>query len=591
MNATRFAAAVTCAVAFAVVALTLPAADLAVAGRDPVLSALEAELARSIGTLAIEGVERPYFISYAVDETDTRRTEATFGAIVRSSLDRTRLLRTDVRVGSYEVDSSEFLGGRSPFERVGAFPRMLVTEDDEMAIRHDVWLATDEAYKAAAERLAQKKAVLAGRVDKDPVPDFTRQEPFVSLAARRALPEPGDWPDRLKRLSAIFREFPGIQESSVVLASAATNRTFVSSEGTRVRQPLLRFSLEVRASTQADDGATLRHAVSFHEVDLSRLPAEPALEAAIRRMGVDLTALRVAPVLESYTGPVLLADEASPAFFADLLAPQLSGRRPPLTAQPPASGAVQGTELVARLGRPVLPSFLGVVDDPTLERDGDRALLGAFVADDEGVPARPVTLVEKGVLKTLLMGRRPRKEIAASNGHARGTGFSAPAPQIGNLFVRASVARSHEELKQELIQQAATQGLSFGLLVRSLSPGSPQGGDPTGMSFGGERPRTALGAPVLAWKVFPDGREELVRGLSFGEVSLRDLRDISAAGRDTWVLSRPYSSNASAPFSVVAPEVLFPELELRRDAGATPKPSLLSNPWFDKAGARGGAKK
>lgn len=589
MNSRRLLVAAT--LAAALVSLPLAAADVAAADRDPVLSALEAELGRAMDKLALQGVERPYFIAYGVEENDTRRVEATFGAIVRSSHDRVRLLRTDVRVGSYDVDSSEFLAGRSPYERMGTFPRMLVTEDDEMAIRHDVWLATDEAYKAAAERLAQKKAVLANRVEKDPVPDFAHEKPFVSLAPRRAAPEPGEWPDRLKRLSAIFRELPGIQESSVVLTMAATNRTFVNSEGTRVREPYARFSLDVRASTQAEDGATLKHAVSFNEIDLSRLPAEATLAAAIRKMAAELIALRSAPVLESYTGPVLMSDEAAPALFADLFAPQLSGRRPPLTSQPPASGSEQGSELSSRLGRPVLPAFLGVVDDPTVQRDGDRALIGSYVADDEGVASRPVTLVEKGVLKTLVMGRRPRREIPTSNGHGRKGTYSAPAPQVANLFVRASAARSHEELKQELIQQANAQGLPFGLLVRSLSPNSMMGGDNYEVSFGAARSRSPLGAPLLAWKVLPDGREELVRGLSFGEVSLRDLRDISAAGRDRSVLSRPSSVGAPAPVSIVAPEVLLPEMELRRDASATPKPALLSNPYFDKAAAPGGLKK
>ena len=164
-------------------------------------------------------------------------------------------------------------------------------------------------------------------------------------------------------------------------------------------------------------------------------------------------------------------------------------------------------------------------------------------------------------------------------------------PQIANLLVRASAARTHEELKQELIQQASARGLPFGLLLRSLLPGSTQGADPSGMPFGGERPRTPLGAPVLAWKVFPDGREELVRGLSFGAASLRDLRDISAAGKETSVLSRTGSSSAPAPFSVVAPEVLFPELELRPDGGATPKPALLSNPYFERNAAGKAGKK
>ena len=589
MNALRIGAAL--AVAAALICGSLAAADAPTPGRDPVLSALEAELARSVERLRLDGVEKPYFISYTVTDTNVRRVEATFGAVVRSTVEKSRRLRTDVRVGSYDVDSSEFLAGRSPYERMDAFPRMLVTDDDEMAIRHEVWLATDEAYKAAAERLEQKKAVLANRVEKDPVPDFSREKPFVSLAPRRAAPEPGEWPERVKRLSAIFRELPDVQESSLVLTIASVNRTFVNSEGTRVRVPSARWSIEVQASTQAEDGAPLKRALSFHEVEPSRLPAEAVLGAAIRKMAAELSALRVAPVLESYTGPVLFADEAAPTLFADLFAPQLSGRRPPLSARPTTGGAEQGSELAGRLGRLVLPVFLGVVDDPTLASDGGRTLLGSYDVDDEGVPARTLTLVDRGVLKTLAMGRRPRKEIAASNGHARGSSYFAPAPAVSNLLVRASSGRSHEELKKELIQQATAQGLPFALLVRALGPGRTEETDMFEMSFGEARPRSPLGDPALAWKVYPDGREELVRGLSFGPVAIRDLRDISAAGTDTWVLSRPSSVGAHAPVSVVAPELLFPDLELRRDTSTAPKPPLLSNPWFDKKTAGKGAKK
>ncbi len=554
-------------------------------GHDPVLSALVAELDRSMTGLSLPDVERPSFVSYTVDDTEQSRVEATFGALTRSTRDRSRLLRTEVRVGSHDVDSSEFTAGRSPFDP-SSFPRTLVRGDDEAAIRHDVWLATDDAYKAAAERLAQKKAVLAGRVDKDPIPDFTPEKPLVRIAAWRPAADLLDWPDRVRRLSALFRAFPGIQESSVVLTVATTNRTLVNSEGTRVRQPFTRATLEVQASTQAEDGAPLRHALSFFEPDLARLPSDEVLSAAVRRMAGELVALRTAPVLDGYTGPVLFTGEAAPALFADLLAPQLSGRRPPLTAQGGA-GVSQGSELAGRIGRPVLPAFLDVVDDPTASRDGDRSLAGTYEADDEGVPARPVTLVEKGVLKTLLMGRRPRKEVRASNGHARGTAFQSPQPQIANLFVRTRSGHGEEELKRELIQQAAAQGLAFGLVVRNTEAPPARPPDPFGL-MSSSRPRSPLGAPVLVYEVLPDGREELVRGLAFGETPLRDLRDISAAGDVPWVLSRAGGS-APAPASVVAPAVLFPEMELRRDTTATLKPALLSNPFFDRpAGGKPG---
>ena len=104
------------------------------------------ELVRSTDTLQLEELERPYFIEYAVVDTELTVIEATFGASVRNDQTHMRSLRVDVRVGSHELDNSEFVAGPS-FIRIGRFPRNLVRDDDYDALRHDLWLATDAAYK------------------------------------------------------------------------------------------------------------------------------------------------------------------------------------------------------------------------------------------------------------------------------------------------------------------------------------------------------------------------------------------------------------------------------------------------------------
>jgi predicted Zn-dependent protease len=551
------------------------------AERDALLSALRAELDRSVARLHLENAAKPYFIEYAVEDGDGFRVEASFGALLRSDRDRFRQLRTEVRVGSYERDSSEFLG--PPTFGRGSFPHSLVLEDDEAALRHDIWLATDEAYKAALEQLARKNAALQNRVEPEPVADFSREKPTAAIVPRRPPPgDPGAWADRVRRLSAVFREFPAIQESAVSLSVQVKHRYVVNSEGTFCRQPSALALLRVRASTQAADGMPLRHLLTFAETDPDGLPKEADLMAAVRRTAGELTSLAAAPILDKYVGPVLVTGQAAGEVFAEVFGPQLSGQRPPVFADERMGASFPKSDLADRLGRGVLPAFLSVVDDPTRTRFGEETLVGAYTIDEQGVPSRAETLVEKGVLKSLLMTRRPRKEILQSNGHARGGGSSGPRVQIGNLFIRASEGKSFEELKQELFSQCRAQGLSFGLLIRTFGAPSTPGFDPDMFAAFPQAGRPSpLGPPVLAWKVTPDGKEELVRGLTLGDLTVKTLREISAAGSDSYVYNR---MAGNVPTSIVTPSLLFPELELKRSAGAQQKPALLTHPFFDKAG-------
>ena len=127
---------------------------------DVLLKALKDEMNRSMEKLQLKDMEKPYYIEYAVDDAETFIIKAAFGAIVESDHDRDRMLRVGLRVGSYDFDNSEFAGGRSPFSMIGGRPTQLVLEDDYAALRHDMWLATDRAYKQALEQLAAKRSFI-----------------------------------------------------------------------------------------------------------------------------------------------------------------------------------------------------------------------------------------------------------------------------------------------------------------------------------------------------------------------------------------------------------------------------------------------
>ncbi|HVT59018.1 MAG TPA: metallopeptidase TldD-related protein [Thermoanaerobaculia bacterium] len=560
---------------------------------DALMATLAAELSRAMD-LRVESLEKPYFIAYRLSDGETFELEATLGEIVAASEPtRVRWFGPDVRVGSWERDSGEFFGRRSFFSALAGLGRPAALDDDGAALRHDVWLATDEAYKGAVEHLSQKRAALKNRVEEEAAPDFTK-EPAVSalLPARATTLDFVKWRETVRRVSAVFRGFPAIQESSVRLRASAGRKYVVDSEGTRLRQPAGMATLIIRAAAQAGDGAPLKEVAAFAEPRLEDLPAESELSAAARRVAEKLTALTTAPTVESYTGPVLFTGQASAELFAQVLAPQLSGHRPPVFETEQMGSAMAKNDLADKLDRPILPPFLSVVDDPTQESVGGLPLFGHYAFDDEGVRAVPVTLVQNGVLKTLLMSRRPRKEIARSNGHGRALLPGTAGAVIGNLFVKAAEGKAVADPKAELIRLSREAGLKFGILVRVLDqPGGPGGGLSAMFSAAGRQGRSSIGAPLEAYRVFvEDGREELVRGLVPAEFTLRTLKDIAAAGTDTYVYNRlapgggllgafgGADEGTGLPVSIVVPPVLEREMEFAREAGSRQKPPLLPSP-------------
>ena len=575
---------------------------------DVLLRAMRDELVRSTDTLRLEELERPYFIEYAVVDTRSTVLEATFGASVRSDRTHARSLRVDLRVGSHELDNSEFVAVPSFIQFGGFFPRNLVLEDDYDALRHDLWLATDAAYKEALEQLARKRAFLQNRVQDEPVPDLSVEGASVLVEPLAQTAVDGDaWQERVRTLSEVFREYPAIDESSVTLRVEESNKYLVNSDGSVVRQPATLAVLYARAATRAPDGMRLKHFVPFYERAVDDLPAEADMEAAVRDMASELTALVAAAVLDDYYGPVLVSGQASPELFAQLLGAQLSGHRPPLLEDERMASMMPSRGLANRLNRRVLPAAFDVVDDPTQATLGGRALIGSYALDDQGVRSQPLTLIEGGVLRTLLMSRRPRREIPQSNGHGRAGGFGPATAQPGNLFVRAEGGLSDGELKEELIDIARDAGLGYGLLIRVLDDPGITGSDLSSPSsimllMQGGSPGPQLTSPILAYKIYvEDGREELVRGLGFRDVSVRSLRDIVASGEDHNVSNRLLRPGAGGvfqtlgvfmptafggslgqgiPAAVVAPSVLFEELDMERVSGPQQAPIVMEHPYF-----------
>ena len=391
----------------------------------------------------------------------------------------------------------------------------------------------------------------------------------------------------MRSLSAIFTQYRGIANSDVELEASEGGLHMVNSEGTEVREPEGVAYLRARALAQAADGMSLRDAVTFHAVDAVHLPSEAELRRGIAELADNVVALAKAPKGEDYSGPVLFEGQAGAQVFAEVLGRNLVLSRRPV-AEGGRGGGAPNSELDGRMGARVLPDTFDVVDDPTQKEWRGRALFGSYTVDREGVKPKPLRLIEKGVLKNYLLTRQPVRGYEGSNGHARLPGsFGAAAAGVGNLFVSTSEPVPVAELKKKLIELCRARGKPYGIIVRKMDFPSTAGMEEFRGLVRGQQGGRPVSPPILVYKVYVDGHEELVRGMRFRGFTVRSLKDILAAGDDSAAFEYmdnglPFALVGGGGFTaetcVVAPSVLIDDLELHPVDEELPKLPVVSAP-------------
>ncbi|MFO0980947.1 MAG: metallopeptidase TldD-related protein [Planctomycetota bacterium] len=542
---------------------------------DVIFSAMKDEMDRGLQRLQMEKLDRPYFIGLTVRDADTASTYAQFGAVVSTVADHARFAMADVRVGEATFDNTNFLGGGFGGARSGRVG--LSIDNDYDALRHSLWLFLDRLYKNALERISVKRAIAKTKTHLARAPDFTRAEPveIVEEPARLGI-DLGAWEERVRQLSAVFREFPLIEQSGVDLSAVALNHYYVNTEGTRVLRPETYLELKAWVYAQASDGMHLSDSTSFLVKRAEDLPTAAAAEQAMRALGERLSKLAQAPEIEDYTGPVLFTSSAAAQFFKVLLADNVSDPVLPLLENDAMVERIRGQKLVTKIGRRVLPLFIEAVDDPTRATLNDKPLFGCYPVDDEGVVPKIVPIVTKGRLSGYYMSRTPTDKFPASNGHGRWVGYGAKvAGATGSLFLSSTTPESYDALKDELLDACRDDDLEFGIIIDEL------GGDESSLaSFGGD---ASLPDPIVIRKIFTkDGHEEWARGGSFGKITPKLLKEILAAADDANVLNAIDGgvTPLATPFSIVAPSIVVKELDIKKSEGEKDKPPLIPHPFF-----------
>ncbi|MBX9691547.1 MAG: peptidase U62 [Cyanobacteria bacterium] len=541
-----------------------------------VLESLKKELERSMAKLRNQGSAPVYYLAYRVLESDSVDLYGKYGSI--DSLvepERFRSVQVELRVGDPSFDNTH--KHQDEYTRSYVESASIPLDDDDVSIRMALWRATDRAFKKAQKQYAYMKARRDLKVKElDDSADFCMEgkqsfsDELSSFKVDRTA-----WEDRVRRLSGVFNDYPFIHESSVRFTAGREIRYLVTSEGTAIRDFIKSYIINLYAETTAEDGMELFLSERIEAFGDDTLPSEDEVRSRILKMADRLSVLREAPVAEPYAGPAILQGRAAGVFFHEILGHRLEGHR-------------QKDESEARTFRSkidvrIMPEFITVVDDPSIRRLDNTELSGFYRFDDEGVPSKPVVLVDKGVLKNFLMARSPIKGFSKSNGHGRCDYSNAPVARQGNLMVLADKSKqvSYERLRQMLIEEAKRQGKEFGLIFADIAGGST-------LTHIGE-PQLFELYPLVVTRVYTDGRpDEIIRGVDIVGTPLASLEHIIASADDMETFNGVCGAESGwVPVSASSTSLLLKTLEVQRKPKEDEKPPLLPAPFTEKSKEKG----
>jgi predicted Zn-dependent protease len=545
---------------------------------------------------------RPYYIEYRLLDLDVREVVGEFGALMSSTHTRTRFMNVAARVGNYKQDSSNFVTDEGFRGFIGSTGSVGIDKDYD-SLRQDLWIATDQAFKEAVETYSRKRAYLGGLARQTDIDDFSKAAPVKNI---EPLVTPDwsnrNWEQEVRETSGALRAFPEIQESRVTYYMVYATEYLLTTEGTEIRTNRTFAAVEAGLSALANDGMPLNHYYATYAPNPAALASVEDVKKALNVTGSELMALRSSRPLQDYTGPVLFTARAAAPLVAQVLGPALNGARPPVAFQPVMEQFLSNvggkSDWVTRIGARVLPTTVTVVDDPSAKEFAGKPLIGGYRVDDEGVPAEKVSAVENGSLKELLMSRRPGPDSDKSNGHGRSAFLNDAKPTPSNLFFTSSETVPAADLKKKFLDICRANKQEYCLEVKEMDNPAisllhQEDFSELLASYGGGAGNGDR-LPLIVVRVYPsDGHEEMVRGTRITGLNSRMLRNVTAIGDDPFVFNYMQtqiagfagtalgafgSAQNGLPSSVVAPSLLFEELDVRGARGEPKRLPLLPAP-------------
>ena len=541
---------------------------------SPVLAVAKSEVDRDFAALKDQPVAA-YYLSYEIADSKVDTVTSSFGALVSSDSSHHRVAHVSVRVGDFALDNTHpirSMEGKIAAAVSGSLSQVSVPfDDDPLPIRLVLWDETNKVYKSAVTQLAAAKTDNGIQIEQeDKSDDFSHERPEQSVEPIPAMPfDRKLWEERTRRYTQPFHRYGDLYNATATITADQETRWFVSSDGAAIQSATTYYRLMIQATSKADDGMVLPRYESYAAFTPEGLPDDATVLKAVDKMIADLKALRVAPVVDPYTGPAILSGRATAVFFHEVFGHRVEGQR--------QKGEDEGQTFTKMVGQPVLPSFLSVDFDPTLKHYGGVDLVGSYSFDDEGVRARPVVAVKNGILTSFLMSRAPIAGFPNSNGHGRAQAGMKPVARQSNLVIVNSKPVTREQLKRLLIAQIKQQNKPFGLLFDDI-----QGGFTLTMRA---LPNAFEVLPIMVYRIYPDGREQLVRGVNLVGTPLAAFSKIVAADDEKAVFNGVCGAESGwVPVSASGPGILISQIEVQKNTKSQERPPILPAPLAATAG-------
>lgn len=534
----------TTAILFAIL-LTAAAVHSAPLEDDAVIfQALEEEMARSLADLKVDVFGPPYFITYQIRHHDRAEVAASFGALIHSDTHQARTLFVDVKVGDPQFDSSFPQSHRYSVEQ------FIPVDNDLDSLKRALWYETDLRYKQAIVSFLRKKGRFISGVESHDLPDFSKGKSVreqIDPIPEWKLDIPG-WEQLARQISNLFKVAPGIEKSRVKIFSDRVIRYYYDSDGNKIRDAHLKYGLNIEAWTKTEEGTQLHDQKTLYFGKSDQFPSRAELTRTTLELIASLKELKAATPMDPYVGPAIFSPDATAVLFHEAIGHRLEGDR--------LRRDKDGKTFLKKIGQRILPEFITVVDNPALKSYHGTPLIGHYHTDDQGQQSREVILIDHGVLKSFLLSRTPVLGFNRTNGHARSDGVHPPMSRMSNFVVKSDLTLDAASLKQRLIEEVKKQNKPYGLFVKKIVGGETQTDN--------RQFQVLKGKPLYLYKVFPDGREELVRGVDFVGTPLSIISKILVTGDDPTVINGFCTAESGVlPVASITPSVLLSEVELQ----------------------------
>jgi TldD protein len=539
--------------------------------QEPLMEVLKEELNLQMSELQSQD-EPPFYMNYRVTDQISYSATASFGSLTANNEQRQRVFIPQLRLGSMELDNfreSDHGTGISRFTGPPTIHLPIEEPFNKLATAQVVQEEVIRRYKYAKEAINKVRTNMKVRVGpQDTSPSFTPVEVVQyyepPLEADVVYWDKEKWENKVRDLSSVFTESPYMITGDAVIRYRIERRYFLSSEGTEIAENLTYASMQIRGMAMADDGMELPLTLSYFAFHPDDLPAEEEVKADTREMIRTLEAMRMAPVVDPYSGPAMLSGSASGVFFHEIFGHRIEGQK--------MKSETDGQTFKSMVGQYVLPAGFSVIMDPTAREYNGQALNGYYRFDDQGVRGERVDVVKNGILNDFLMTRVALEGFPRSNGHARADLGYDPVSRQSNLIVEAATVMTDAELRNALTQEILAQGREFGFFIKEVSGGFTQTGARAINAFNV--------TPLEVYKIFADGRpDELVRGVDLIGTPLSMFSNITSAGGATQIFTGTCgAASGSVPVTAISPSILVSRIELQRKGSSQDLPPVLERP-------------